>query len=480
MFLLPHNISFAGGMNNVFNPNNTLSNNLVGGRLRAWSAGVCLGIILGSGPLWAQSFTSYFSGNPININRVTRGGVCMMGGASENDSAMTWFLRQANGGDVLVLRASGSDGYNAYMMGLMGLGLNSVETIVCNNPSSGDDTALVRRIEGAEAIWFAGGDQYLYVSYWRNKAVGLAIQRAILQRNIPIGGTSAGMAILGEFYFAARNGTLSSANALANPYHYQVTVDSQTFLGIPSMANLITDTHFDNPDRRGRLAVMLARIQRDYGRWARAIACEENTAVCIDSTGWASVYGDDPAGNDKAWFVQSNCELAQRDPENCTAGAPLNWNRNGTALRVAMVPGTPNGSRGFYLNDWRTVRGNVSWFRWSVVQGQLLTASSVAPLCPNSTGHRVNPQPGIRLYPNPTGSHACLEIPEELSAFECHLSIRNPIGQIIDQCVIPAGQIQTILAPQGWGKGPVRITLSGTNLKPWSEWLFIEPSLAYF
>ena len=34
-----------------------------------------------------------------------------MGGASEDDEAMKWFLKRANGDDVLVLRASGSDGY---------------------------------------------------------------------------------------------------------------------------------------------------------------------------------------------------------------------------------------------------------------------------------------------------------------------------------------------------------------------------------
>lgn len=476
MFLLPHEKSFAIGMNLTFNRTNTLFER----RMRAWSFGVCLGIILLYDSSNGQSFTSYFSGNPVNVTRTTRGGVCMMGGASENDSAMAWFLRQAYGGDVLVLRASGSNGYNAYMLGLPGVGLNSVESIVCNNASSGDDTGLVRRIEGAEAIWIAGGDQYQYVSYWRNKAVGRALQRAILQRNVPIGGTSAGMAILGEFYFAARNGTLSSANALANPYHYQVTVDSEAFLGIPTMANLITDTHFDNPDRRGRLAVMLARIQRDYGRWARAIACDEYTAVCIDSSGWASVYGNDPAGSDQAWFVQSNCELPQREPENCTAGAPLNWNRNGNALRVAIVPGTPNGSRGFYLGDWRTVRGNVSWFRWSVIGGQFQSASSMAPLCPNSSGRLDHLEPGIRLYPNPSGSHAFLEIPEDFNAIEYHLTIRNTLGQILDQRMIPAGQSTTLMSTQGWGYGPVRVTLSGMTPKCWSEWLWVTPFSEYF
>jgi hypothetical protein len=36
-------------------------------------------------------------------------GVCMMGGSSENDEAMEWFLNKTDGGDIVVLRASGSN-----------------------------------------------------------------------------------------------------------------------------------------------------------------------------------------------------------------------------------------------------------------------------------------------------------------------------------------------------------------------------------
>ena len=43
---------------------------------------------------------------------------------------MQWFLEQANGGDVLVLRASGSDGYNQYLYNDLGINVNSVESIV--------------------------------------------------------------------------------------------------------------------------------------------------------------------------------------------------------------------------------------------------------------------------------------------------------------------------------------------------------------
>ena len=56
--------------------------------------------ILGFG----QAYTSYFTGNTTDVVVNALGGVCLMGGASEDDNAMQWFLQRANGGDVLVLR----------------------------------------------------------------------------------------------------------------------------------------------------------------------------------------------------------------------------------------------------------------------------------------------------------------------------------------------------------------------------------------
>ena len=47
-----------------------------------------------------------------------------MGGATEDDNAMKWFLEQANGGDVLILRTSGSDGYNQYFYSQLGISVN--------------------------------------------------------------------------------------------------------------------------------------------------------------------------------------------------------------------------------------------------------------------------------------------------------------------------------------------------------------------
>ena len=89
--------------------------------------------------LFAQNYTSYFTGNTTDIVTTPTRGICLMGGASEYDDAMRWFLNRANGGDVLVLRASGADGYNAYFYTDLGVTLNSVETIVFNNANASTD-----------------------------------------------------------------------------------------------------------------------------------------------------------------------------------------------------------------------------------------------------------------------------------------------------------------------------------------------------
>ena len=65
--------------------------------------------------LFSQGYTSYFTWNTTNITTTTNFGVCLMGGATENDNAMKWLLQKANGGDVVVLRSTGSNGYNNYL-----------------------------------------------------------------------------------------------------------------------------------------------------------------------------------------------------------------------------------------------------------------------------------------------------------------------------------------------------------------------------
>lgn len=373
---------------------------------------------------FGQSFTSYFSGNQVDSVTSPRGGICLMGGATEDDNAMIWFLEQAAGGDVLVLRASGSDGYNDYLYSSLGVPVNSVETIVCYNPQASDASYLHQKIQQAEAIWFAGGDQWDYISYWRNTPVDSLINEGITQRNIVVGGTSAGMAIQGKYYFSAKNGTVTSADALANPYHFRVTVDSAAFLKHSFLQDVITDTHYDNPDRKGRHVVFLARLLEDYGVAAKGIACDEYTAVCIDTSGIARVFGEYPPHNDNAYFIQVNCALSDFGPEDCTTGNPLVWDHDNQALKVYAVKGTENGASTFDLNDWATGSGG-TWQDWYVADG-VLNGKPGNPIdCTVSAGEAL-PVAGFRVFPNPAYGYVRIA-----AGGRGKLQVLNSLGQTV-------------------------------------------------
>jgi cyanophycinase-like exopeptidase len=118
--------------------------------------------------------------------------ITFAGGATDNDNAMTWFLERANGGDVLIIRASGANGYNDYLFSDLGVAVNSVETILFNDASASNDEYVLQQIANAEAIFIAGGDQAVYVDYWKDSPVEDLLNAHVNVKQAVIGGTSAG------------------------------------------------------------------------------------------------------------------------------------------------------------------------------------------------------------------------------------------------------------------------------------------------
>ena len=76
----------------------------------------------------AASYKYIRTGNPKDAQTATKSGVAMMGGGSDLDDAFRWLCNKGNGGDFLVLRATGDDDYNSYINGLCKL--NSVATLI--------------------------------------------------------------------------------------------------------------------------------------------------------------------------------------------------------------------------------------------------------------------------------------------------------------------------------------------------------------
>jgi len=265
----------------------------------------------------AEDYTYFLTGNAGDARPAgTEGALLLMGGGGDVDEAFRWFVRKAGGGDIVVLRASGGDGYNDYLFSRIG-GVDSVETILFNNGNAATDPRVLAIIRAAEGIWLAGGDQARYVRYWKGTPVAAALN-AHVRAGKPLGGTSAGLAVLGEFSFSATGeGSLTSAIALANPFEPRITLEND-FLHFDLLRGVITDSHFTPRARMGRSLVFLARLLagRQSGARLVGIGVDEKTALAVEADGSSRVFTTAPQG--RVWLL-----LPTRPAESLVPDQPL-------------------------------------------------------------------------------------------------------------------------------------------------------------
>jgi cyanophycinase len=259
-------------------------------------------------------------------------------------------IDRAKGGDFVIIRASGSVGYNEYVYSMGNI--NSVETLLIDSKEKANLKETSRILREADALFIAGGDQANYVKYWADSEVSKAIEYLIHEKKIPIGGTSAGCAVLSDIIFDAMHDTVVSDEALANPYDEKVSL-SKSFIHIPMMKDIITDQHYSQRKRQGRHVAFLARMKQDMNIHAKGIAVDEKTAVCIDDKGNAKVYG-----TNQAFFIAAD----SKGPEVCKANTALQWNRNKKALRVYVYPGSKEGTTAFNILKWPTKNAHQYWY----------------------------------------------------------------------------------------------------------------------
>lgn len=283
---------------------------LVAGQMQAAQQAPEFPTTLTKGPL----FDHYVTGNAGDVTPPTHGGLLLAGGGTDQPDAFRWLIKKAGGGDIVVLRASGADGYHPFVMRLGGV--DSIETFLVHSRAAASDPTLLAQLGKAEAIFFAGGDQSRYVNYFKDTPVEDLINAAA-KRQIPIGGTSAGLAILSEFSYSAMFDSTTTTEATADPFHKNITLDRH-FLALPHLSGIITDSHVMERDRLGRTVTFMARLKRDGwlgDRPARAIAIDRETAVLVEPNGSATIVGPKTA-----YFMEATVA-----PQRCEVGSPLTF-----------------------------------------------------------------------------------------------------------------------------------------------------------
>ncbi len=232
----------------------------------------------------------YQKGGPVD-NRHTGERVYLLAGGGSSapfDEARKKFFQQGSkGGDILLI-AQGTeqkefvnDVFDFYAGGRS----RSVTSLNITTRDQANDPRLLRYVNGADTIWLGGGAQSLYQSTWVGTLLFAALMRAAAS-NVAVGGTSAGMAILGEAaYIDLPWDSVKSRFATLDPLSNRLKINYQgTQLPFASLSaapgsplhNYITDTHFSSRDRMGRLIAFAGKSHNN------GLGVDEDTALFIE------------------------------------------------------------------------------------------------------------------------------------------------------------------------------------------------------
>ena len=284
-------------------------------------------------------------------------------GAAGEMQATQWLLNNARGGDYLVLRVGGTGSQAGWVCDNFASSIGSAAEQSIDSRTDANNATIVQRVRNAEILFIAGGDQNQYEDYWKDTALEQALNDHISVARKPIAGTSAGLAILGQSYYAPAGTGVLSKEILDNPFHNNTRdINHGDFLLHPQLANLITDTHLDRltgsgrraETRHGRVLGFLARtVAAKNSLNVRAIGVEEGTLIAVDGNGNAKVYGEG-----RGYFLKPNSY-----PERIQSGSSLIWNSGGTAVSVYWIQGSQNGAGSFNLGSWSGTGGTSKyWF----------------------------------------------------------------------------------------------------------------------
>lgn len=269
-------------------------------------------------PVAANAGYAYYSIGDVEAKRPApvQPGLMLVGGGEWPYDAFHWMIEKAGHGHIVILSASGADEEQEVFFKKLG-GVVSAQTLVFSDRRAASDPKVLDIVRKADGIFFAGGDQSHYVDYWKGTPLNKVLDEHA-RAGKPMGGTSAGLAILGAYsYGALDGGSVVSDTALKNPMSSEVTL-VENFLHLPYLDKVITDSHFGKRERLGRLIAFLARLSNEQRRTDLVgIGVDENTALCIDGDGLGKLF---TGSGGHAWLVRP-----QRQADLFVAGKPLTF-----------------------------------------------------------------------------------------------------------------------------------------------------------
>jgi len=270
-------------------------------------------------------------------------GLMLVGGGDWPYDAVRWMSERMGHGHLVILRASGDVEAQEEWYRDIG-GIASARTFVFSDRRAASDPVVLDAIRKADGVFIAGGDQANYVRFWKGTPLAQALD-AHVRAGKPLGGTSAGLAILGAWsYGALDGGSMVSEDALRDPLNPGMTLVDD-FLHLPYLERVFTDSHFGVRDRLGRLVAFVADLRARGVDDIVGLGVDEGAALCIDGDGIGRLFT--PIKGDAAWLVVPSVPATVLE-----AGKPLE-------IAGVSVTGIGVGSR----IDLRTLKVDAPAFR---------------------------------------------------------------------------------------------------------------------
>lgn len=155
-------------------------------------------------------------------------------------------------------------------------GFTHVGIIKVENREDAQNPFSIKRVQGAHAVFFTGGDQNKLVSLLAQTALLTAIKNKYqVDRNFIVGGTSAGAMVMPE--------TIITGGLIREALYKD---DIRIAKGFDFIKNVIVDTHFIKRGRIARLAHAVILNPNCLG-----IGLEEDTALLISEGNHAECIG---------------------------------------------------------------------------------------------------------------------------------------------------------------------------------------------
>jgi len=220
-----------------------------------------------------------------------QGSLLLIGGGSDTqvwaDDPFEWFVIKADSGIIFDIDTN-SDG-GGYASEFRSHGADpACETLIISTKTMANDSTLYKKLITAKGIFMHGGNQWPYITTWKGTLVEDAIHY-IFENGGAVGGTSAGLAVLGDAAVSGKY-SLSPYEAAHNPYDADVHFEDDFLEVLPGV---ITDSHVHQRGRLGRLVPLMARRIQDFGdEGIIGIGVSEESALCIEADKTAAAYGE--------------------------------------------------------------------------------------------------------------------------------------------------------------------------------------------